>query len=201
MPFWTSFADCGQAKPSIGEGPSSPSPGASKPRSGRSQIPLYIGGFAPKALERVARYADGYFGNIEMWPLYREKLEAAGKDPAAARIWLQGLMLVVAHDKAAALEELAPYFHYVNNSYGAWMSEDNAIGMDDPAMAPMSLEAFKRSGILQILTPQEAVAHFRRLQDKAPLEQFTMMKPPGLPAERFLAYASLFARDVLPHFK
>ncbi|MFS0850519.1 LLM class flavin-dependent oxidoreductase [Novosphingobium panipatense] len=175
--------------------------GRVSPRSGRSQIPLYIGGFAPKALERVARYADGYFGNIEMWPLYREKLEAAGKDPAAARIWLQGLMLVVAHDKAAALEELAPYFHYVNNSYGAWMSEDNAIGMDDLAMAPMSLEAFKRSGILQILTPQEAVAHFRHLQDKAPLEQFTMMKPPGLPAERFLAYASLFARDVLPHFK
>lgn len=171
------------------------------PLSSRGRIPLYIGGFAPKAMERVARHGDGYFGNAEIWPLYREKLVAEGKDPADARIWIQGLMLVVAVDKAAALEELAPYFHHVNNSYGAWMAEDKSIGLDDPAIQPMSLDAFKASGILQILTPDEAVAHFRRLQDKAPVEQFTMMMPPGLPAERFLAYAKLFAREVIPHFQ
>jgi hypothetical protein len=28
-----------------------------------------------------------------------------------------------------------------------------------------------------------------------------MMMPPGLPAERFLAYADLFAREVAPAFK
>jgi len=171
------------------------------PLSTRGRIPLYIGGFAPKAMERVARHGDGYFGNAEIWPLYREKLVAEGKDPADARIWIQGLMLVVAEDKAAALDELAPYFHHVNNSYGAWMAEDKSIGLDDPAIQPMSLDAFKASGILQILTPDEAVAHFRRLQDKAPVEQFTMMMPPGLPAERFLAYAKLFAREVIPHFQ
>ncbi|WP_232496184.1 LLM class flavin-dependent oxidoreductase [Novosphingobium kaempferiae] len=171
------------------------------PLSSRGHIPLYIGGFAPKAMERVARHGDGYFGNAEIWPLYRDKLVAEGKDPADARIWIQGLMLVVAEDKAAALDELAPYFHHVNNSYGAWMAEDKSIGLDDPAIQPMSLDAFKASGILQILTPDEAVAHFRRLQDKAPVEQFTMMMPPGLPAERFLAYAKLFAREVIPHFQ
>lgn len=171
------------------------------PLSSRGRIPLYIGGFAPKAMERVARHGDGYFGNTEIWPLYREKLEAEGKDPADARIWIQGLMLVVAKDKAAALDELAPYFHHVNNSYGAWMAEDKSIGLDAPAIQPMSLDAFKASGILQIFSPDEAVAHFRRLQDKAPVEQFTMMMPPGLPAERFLAYAKLFAREVIPHFQ
>ncbi|EJU13303.1 luciferase-like protein [Sphingomonas sp. LH128] len=171
------------------------------PLSSRGHIPLYIGGFAPKAMERVARHGDGYFGNPEIWPLYREKLEAAGKDPADARIWIQGLMLVVAEDKAAALDELAPHFHHVNNSYGGWMNEDKAIGLDGPTIQAMSLDAFKASGILQILTPSEAVAYFHRLLEKAPVEQFTMMMPPGLPAERFLAYAGLFAREVLPHFQ
>ncbi|MFC0202687.1 LLM class flavin-dependent oxidoreductase [Novosphingobium soli] len=171
------------------------------PLSCRRQIPLYIGGFAPKAMERVARYGDGYFGNAEVWPLYRQKLEEQGKDPAQARIWLQGLMLVVAHDKVAAMEELAPYFHHVSNSYGAWMNEDKAIGLEGAVLRPMDLDAFKASGILQILTPEEAVAHFRHLRETAPVEQFTMAMPPGLPAERFLAYAGIFAREVLPHFQ
>jgi alkanesulfonate monooxygenase SsuD/methylene tetrahydromethanopterin reductase-like flavin-dependent oxidoreductase (luciferase family) len=33
------------------------------PTPPRGTIPLYIGGFTDKALARVARYADGYFGN------------------------------------------------------------------------------------------------------------------------------------------
>ena len=177
-----------------------------RPLSSRGQIPLYIGGFAPKAMERVARYGDGYFGNTEIWPLYRQKLEEQGKDSAAAKIWIQGLMLVVAEDKAAAMEELAPYFHHVNNGYGAWMAEDviegkGAIGLDNAAIQPMDLDAFKASGILQILSPDEAIAHFQRLLDKAPVEHFTMMMPPGLPAERFLAYAKTFAGQVLPAFQ
>lgn len=169
--------------------------------SGRGQVPLYIGGFVPKALERVAKYGDGYFGNPEIWPLYRAKLEEQGKDPASARIWLQELMLVVAHDKAAALEELAPHFHHVSNSYAAWMAEDRAVGIEDAAMKPMDLDTFKRSGALKILTPAEAVAHFRALREKAPVEHFTMMMPPGLPTERFLAYARTFAEEVIPAFR
>lgn len=172
-----------------------------RPLSSRGQIPLYIGGFAPKAMERVAKYGDGYFGNADIWPLYRQKLEELGKNPAAARIWIQGLMLVVAHDKQAALDELAPYYHHVNNSYGEWMNEDKSIGIDDVAIKPMDLDSFKASGIMQILTPDEAIAYFRRLLEKAPVEHFTMMMPPGLPAERFLAYADIFAREVIPAFR
>lgn len=171
------------------------------PLSSRGQIPLYIGGFAPKAMERVAKYGDGYFGNADVWDLYAQKLCEQGKDPAQAKIWIQGLMLVVAHDKAKAMDELAPYFHHVNNSYGAWMNENKSIGIDEVAIRPMDLDAFKASGILQIMTPDEAIAHFRRLQEKAPVEHFMMMMPPGLPAERFLEYAGTFARDVIPAFQ
>jgi len=170
------------------------------PLSPRGQIPLFIGGFAPKALERVARFGDGYFGNEEVCDTYLAKLADAGKDPAAARIWLQGLMLVVAEDKQAAIEELAPHFCYTTNAYGEWMAEDQAIGLENTAMKPMDLETFKKSGLMQVMTPGEAIDHFRALRSRVAVEHFMMMMPPGLSAKRFTAYAELFAREVMPAF-
>lgn len=170
------------------------------PTPPRGRIPLYIGGFAEKALTRVAKYADGYFGNEDVCGLYHEKLKAEGRDPAQAGIRIQALFLAVAEDPAAAMEELAPYYHYVNNSYGAWLNEDRAIGIADPALKPMDLAAFKASGILKILTPAEAVAHFRAMRERLSVEHVMMMRPPGLPAARFRHYAGLFAREVLPAF-
>jgi alkanesulfonate monooxygenase SsuD/methylene tetrahydromethanopterin reductase-like flavin-dependent oxidoreductase (luciferase family) len=171
------------------------------PPSPRGQIPLYIGGFAEKALERVARYADGYFGNEDVCDLYAQKLREQGKDPASAGIRIQGLFTVVARDPAQAMEELAPYYHYVNNSYGAWLNEDKAIGIDDPMLKPMDLNQFKRSGILQILTPEQAIARFKAMQQRIAVEHFMMMRPPGLPAARFREYAQLFADEVIPAFR
>lgn len=172
------------------------------PRSPRGQVTLHIGGFAEKALARVARYADGYFGNEEVCDTYIDKLREQGKDPAAARILLQALFVTVAEDPAAAMDELAPHFHYVNNSYGAWMAEDKAIGLDAASLAPMSLDAFKASGILQILKPGQAIDRFRAMKARMPaLEHLMLMVPPGLPAERFKPYAELFAREVIPAFR
>lgn len=170
------------------------------PPAPRGHIPLYIGGFAEKALERVAKYADGYFGNEDVCDLYFRKVREQGKEPASAGIRIQGLFYVVAHDKAAAMEELAPYYHHVNNTYGAWLNEDKAIGIDDPALKPMSLDAFKASGILTITTPNEAVAYFQAMRARMPVNHFMMARPPGLPAERFHHYASLFAQEVAPAF-
>jgi alkanesulfonate monooxygenase SsuD/methylene tetrahydromethanopterin reductase-like flavin-dependent oxidoreductase (luciferase family) len=170
------------------------------PTPPRGKVPLYIGGFAPKALARVAKYGDGYFGNEEFVAPYQAEVAALGKDPAAAKIWLQGLFLVVARDPEAAMEELAPYFHHVNNCYGVWLNEDKAIGIDDPGMKPMSLERFKTGGILQIMTPEAAVDHFKALQSRVPVEHYTLMLPPGIPPAKFQPYAELFANEVMPAF-
>jgi hypothetical protein len=64
-----------------------------------------------------------------------------------------------------------------------------------------SLDEFKASGILQILTPAQAIAHFTAMRERIPVEHFMMMKPPGLPAERFLEYSDVFARGVIPAFQ
>ena len=168
----------------------------------RGHIPLFCGGFSDKALERVAKHADGYFGNLEFWEPYLEKVRACGKDPASARIRLQGVFVVVARDPERAMHELAPYYHHVNNAYGQWHNEDQlATGLaDDTLLKPMTLDAFKASGILTIWTPSEAIAKFKAMRAKAPVEHFTMMLPPGLPPSQFVPYAEVFAKEVIPAF-
>lgn len=173
------------------------------PTPPRRRVPLYLGGFTDKAIERTAKYGDGYFGNEEIIDLYRDKLRADGQDPANARIRIQGLFNVVARDPQQAMEELAPFFHHTNNSYGAWLNEDrDATGFADTAkLKPMSLAEFKTSGILTILTPGQAIDAFRSMLARAPVEHYMMMYPPGIAPDRFTPYAELFASEVIPAFR
>jgi alkanesulfonate monooxygenase SsuD/methylene tetrahydromethanopterin reductase-like flavin-dependent oxidoreductase (luciferase family) len=171
---------------------------AVRPPAPRGSIPLYIGGFAEKAMERVARYGQGYIGSPDVCDLYAEKLREQGKDIASARIRVTGLTTVVARDPEAAMAELAPHFLHVNNSYSAWNAEDQALGMH--GMQLQTLDEYKASGALQILTPEAAIAMFKNMQARMPIEHFMMAMPAGLPAERFLRYAEDFAQDVIPAF-
>lgn len=171
------------------------------PPAPRGKVPLHIGGFAEKALERVAKYADGYFGDVGACAGYVDKLAALGRDTAKARMLATCLFMVVAEDKAAVMDELAPFYHHVNNTYAEFMAEDKAIGMDGGGLAAMSLDDFKVSGILEIMTPDEAIARFTKMKQRAPaLEHLMFMRPPGLSAERFKAYARVFAEKVMPAF-
>lgn len=167
----------------------------------RNHVPLYIGGFAERAIERVAKFGDGYLGNEEICDLYLEKWRLAGKDPAQARIRLLGPLFTVARDPEKAMEELAPYYHYVNNCYGTWLNESHAVGTDDPVFKTMGIEEFKKTGALQIFTPEQAIAKFKALQSRMPIEHFMMMMPPGLPPARFVEYAQCFADEVIPAFR
>jgi alkanesulfonate monooxygenase SsuD/methylene tetrahydromethanopterin reductase-like flavin-dependent oxidoreductase (luciferase family) len=173
------------------------------PKPAQGHIPLFLGGFSEVALERAAKYGDGYFGNMEAVRPYLDKLRAHGKDPDAARIRIQGLFTVVASDPEQAMEELGPYFHHVNNTYGQWLNEDrDATGMGDQTLlAPMTLDAFKKSRILKILTPPQAIEMFQKMLSKANVEHYVMMLPPGLPPARFKRYAEVFANEVMPAFR
>jgi len=169
----------------------------------RGHIPLLVGGFSDKAVDRVARLGDAYLGMMDMADLYRDRLKAHGKDPSAARIVVPSVNLVVDHDPERALEELAPYYHYVNNMYGVWLNEDQFAGRIDLDTAPksMSLDAFKASGLLQVLTPAAAIAFIKDMQAKGPLDQMLMSVPPGIPLARFARHAELFAKEVIPAFR
>jgi alkanesulfonate monooxygenase SsuD/methylene tetrahydromethanopterin reductase-like flavin-dependent oxidoreductase (luciferase family) len=169
------------------------------PPAPRGRIPLYIGGLTEKALARSAKYGDGYLGDEGVCELYAQKVAEQGKDIAMDSIRLIGMMTMIAEDKEQAFEELAPCYHYINNSYGEWFKEDSA-GRDN-GIATMSLEQFKESGLLRIWTPDEAIAQLREWRKTMPLDHFTMMMPPGLPPKRFVEYADIVARKVIPAFK
>lgn len=162
------------------------------PPAPRGRIPIYIGAFAPKAMDRVLAFGDGYVGSVEGAELYVEKLRAQGKDASEGKVRLGDFYTLVAEDPEQAMEELAPHFLHVNNAYAEWGGE---------GMNWMSLDDFKTSGKLQILTPDAAVAKYKGLQERMPLDHVCMMMPAGLPAEKFKPYAQLFADKVLPAFK
>lgn len=167
------------------------------PPAPRGRIPLFIGSFTDKAMERVARYGDGFIGNGDLCDLYAEKMRDQGKDMTSAKVRATELFMVVAEDPERALEELAPHYHYVNNSYGEWFNEGGGV----EGLKGMTLEEFKSSGILQIMTPEAAIAAIKAKQARMPLDHVMMMMPPGLPAPRFVEYAQTFADTVIPAFR
>jgi alkanesulfonate monooxygenase SsuD/methylene tetrahydromethanopterin reductase-like flavin-dependent oxidoreductase (luciferase family) len=177
------------------------------PLSPRGQIPLNIGGFVEKAVERVAKYGAGYFGNAEFADMYMSKWAEHGRDPDDAGILVPGLFTAIARDPESAMEELAPHFHYMNEAYSVFMREDEAVGIDNTAigtairLTSSDLDAFKASGIFQIWTPEQAVENFKAMQAKIPLKHYAMSMPPGLSPERFLHYAEVITSDVMPAFR
>ncbi len=173
------------------------------PRPIHGRVPLYIGGFSDKALERAAKYGDGFQGEASAYGRYLEQLRACGKDPSSGRLRTVDLFFLVANDPEKAERELAPYFHHVNNSYGEWLREDQrASSMGYEALfKPATLEAFKASGTMRIVTPGQAIAKLERLRARAPIEHFAMMAPTGLPLSKFAEYAEVFAKEVIPAFR
>jgi alkanesulfonate monooxygenase SsuD/methylene tetrahydromethanopterin reductase-like flavin-dependent oxidoreductase (luciferase family) len=167
----------------------------------RGHIPLYIGGSADKALEWVAQHGDGYFSEEMQCDRYKPKLRALGKDPEMAHVRIPGLFLAVAHDPEQAMEELAPHYHYVNNAYGAWANEDRAFGCETATLKSMTMEQFKAGGIVQILTPGEAIDRFKAMQARMPIEHIMMAMPAGLAPAKFVKYPEVFAREVTPAFR
>jgi hypothetical protein len=140
---------------------------------------------------------------MELADLYLDQLAACGKDPATARIVVPSINLVVSHEPEQTLDELAPHYHYVNNMYGVWLSEDSYDARIDLDTAPkaMSLDEFKASGLLQVLTPARAIEFFQEMQAKGPIEHAILSVPPGVPLTQFARHAELLAKEVIPAFR
>jgi alkanesulfonate monooxygenase SsuD/methylene tetrahydromethanopterin reductase-like flavin-dependent oxidoreductase (luciferase family) len=171
------------------------------PRPVNGTIPLYVGGFSTKALDRAVKYGDGYHGLMDMCPVYIDKLREAGKDVSKARVRALDMNLFVARDPAKAFDELAPHMLHMHNSYSEWAAEDNPeYDVGNIELKPMGLEEFRASGRLTVLTPAQAIEFFQKQLSIAPLEHFMLFVPPGMRMKQFGAYAELFAKEVMPAF-
>jgi alkanesulfonate monooxygenase SsuD/methylene tetrahydromethanopterin reductase-like flavin-dependent oxidoreductase (luciferase family) len=165
----------------------------------KPSIPLFVGGVVQAGFRRAARLGDGYIGPVENWPAYVDEVRAAGKPESAARVVSMSysdMWFVVSEDPEKTLNEVAPHAHYQINTYAEWQ-EDAAWG----PFAQMSLEEFKKAGLMKILTPDEAIDYIRSRLAAAPIESFCMQAPAGFPLDKLAEHAELFAKKVLPAFR
>ena len=163
----------------------------------KPSIPLFVGAASRPGLRRAAVYGDGLIGGAVQYEDYLEELRACGKDERAARIiCYDDIWMVVSDDPEKTMADVAPHYHYQLNTYAQWQA-----GKDWSPNAVMDLETFKTSGKVKVLTPDEAIAHFRSKLDAAPFEAFCMFAPSGYPLSKLAESAELFASKVLPEFR
>ena len=111
----------------------------------------------------------------------------------------------------APVTKLAPELPIIRHHH-EWYNgsgyPDRLIGDEIPKLARILhvADAFEamtaaRPYRMTPLTPEQAIARFEALRARIPVEHFMMMMPPGLPAERFVEHAQLFADAVIPAFR
>ena len=175
-------------------GPRSPQPGGP---------PLLLGGTAPRALDRVARLADGWFAlghyrwqkTAEGWPVLAEALRRAGR-PVDGFPVVIGVHLWVSDDPARTwATELAPAVAYQLDRYNDW-----ATDRDQPRPEPIEAARLKRSAVL-CDTAEGVVAALTELQERLPFTHLCLWsRPSGIGHEAACANLERVAQQVAPAF-
>ncbi len=162
--------------------------------------PIWVGGFSRGATRRAARYGDGYVGpsNHAIYQMYLEELRAAGKDPAKARVMGGDMWLVVTEDPDRTFATYAPHLLYWFNSYSKWFE-----GTDTSPWPHLdNAEELLANGLVNVVTPADAVNLIKARIAEVPVEMYTMMlSPPGIALSAVRTSLELFASKVMPHFK
>lgn len=162
--------------------------------------PIWIGGFSKAAARRAAKYGDGYIGpsNRAMYEMYLEALRAAGKDPTKARVMGGDLWLIVAADPERTFAAYAPHLIYWFNAYARWFEGTDTAPwphIDSPSQ-------LRELGLVNVLTPADAIAHIRKQTAEVPVELYTMMlSPPGIDMKLVREGLELFAKEVMVAFR
>jgi alkanesulfonate monooxygenase SsuD/methylene tetrahydromethanopterin reductase-like flavin-dependent oxidoreductase (luciferase family) len=165
--------------------------------------PIYLGGSAPAALDRVARIADGWFAlahfrwqrTAEQYPPLRAALEAAGR-PAEGFPIVAGVHLRVSDDPERTwATELAPAIAYQLDRYGEWATDRGR-----PRPAPIEAARLKRSAVF-CDTAEGVVAALREFQAQLPFTHVALWsRPAGISHEAACANLERVAREVAPAF-
>jgi alkanesulfonate monooxygenase SsuD/methylene tetrahydromethanopterin reductase-like flavin-dependent oxidoreductase (luciferase family) len=181
--------------------------GTDLPVGPRSPQPLgpavYLGGMAGRALERVARLADGWFAlahfryqrTADAYPVLRSALERAGRPVQGFPIVI-GVHLRVSDDPERTWEtELAPGVAYQLDRYNDW-----ATDRDQPRPPPIEAARLKRSAVL-CDTPEGTVAALTELQERLPFTHVALWaRPSGTSHDAACANLERVAHEIAPAF-
>jgi alkanesulfonate monooxygenase SsuD/methylene tetrahydromethanopterin reductase-like flavin-dependent oxidoreductase (luciferase family) len=165
--------------------------------------PIYLGGTAERALDRVGRLADGWFALAhyryervaDAYPPLRAALERAGR-PVEGFPVVIGVHLRVSDDPERTWEtELAPAVAYQLDRYSDWGTD-----RDQPRPEPVEAARLKRSAVL-CDTAEGVVAALSRLQERLPFTHVALWtRPAGVTHEAACANLERVAKEVAPAF-
>lgn len=171
-------------------------------------VPIWIGGFAPGAVRRAGRIADGFFGSstgtagIEAFQRARdialEGVRDAGRDPSAFAFALH--VPVFAWDDGDAWDVVKPWYHYLRWKYPDMGA---ARGRGGPPAPPPPLDPSAEPALRTSLicgTPDEVVAGIRAFRDALGDDIHFVCRSvfPGMPPDVQARAVSLLGEKVLP---
>lgn len=170
------------------------------PRPVQNPMPIWLGGFLPKALERAGRLGDGF---ISIGPIASlvdtclEYVRKSGRDPAKYGVAGGYMWMLVARDPERRWKEALPHFVYQLGLYSRWFTEAG-MSIFSPASTREELE---KTGFL-IVRPEEAVEKVREYVAANHVTSFYgWTVPPGLPPEWSDEHIELMAKEVMPAFR
>jgi alkanesulfonate monooxygenase SsuD/methylene tetrahydromethanopterin reductase-like flavin-dependent oxidoreductase (luciferase family) len=178
----------------------------------RPHTPVWVGGIAPKAVDRAARMGFNFLcgGHADPAIQYREALESYGRDPADFRI--AGMRVIyVAPTREQAWEIAARAVHHTAACYVQWYVEEN----DDPANAYAQMmqgmpnveqiieqQSFNFFGEESLVgTPEDVIPKIEEYVTRGGITDLVCALPlGGISTEDIRAGMELFAKEVIPHF-
>ena len=163
--------------------------------------PLWVGGFTPPAVQRAAKYGDGFLGIgpiKELYDHYIAALQALGKPTTNLRLAGGYFWLIPATDPDKSWHEAAPHALYQLNGYAVEMEK---AGM--PLLPHIRDVAHLRElGLLNVVDVETCIAMIRAYATEVPLTHYySFTLPPGLPASWAQPHLELFASKVIPAFR
>ena len=174
------------------------------------KIPIWLGAFAPSAVKRAGRIADGFLGSssgtsgIEGFArakgLALEGLAAAGRDPSSFSFALH--VPVFAHDAGDAWETVRPYYRYLRWKYGDMAGARGSTVRKSPPPLSNEEEAQLRATII-CGTPGRVVEQIAAFRDALGSDVHFICRSdfPGMPQAMELELISTLGSQVIPRLR
>ncbi len=153
--------------------------------------PIWIGGMSGPAIDRAARYGDGFHG----WDVkaFVEAMRRHGRDPSSVPI-AESRDIYVAENEEQAWEESKDHLFYVASLYREWGEADR------PGAPALTYESLRRSTFIG--NPEQIVAMYRRRMEQYPEFTHSILRvPAGMEHKKVLRFMELFAREVMPELQ
>jgi len=173
-------------------------------------IPIWIGAFAPSAVKRAGRIADGFLGSssgtsgIEGFArtkeLALEGLAAAGRDPSEFSFALH--VPVFAQDRGDAWAAVKPYYTYLRWKYGDMARARGSTTAGSPPPASREEEEQLRATII-CGTPEAVVEQIAAFRDGLGDDVHFICRSdfPGMPQAMELDLIDTLGSAVIPKLR